>query len=79
MEPVDDEFSVFHGAVGVLQIHASGPDRLDLGAEQLDARLQLLQYKIVVVGLAVYRDLLDPLGRRHGNSLLSPTVITDIL
>ena len=59
MEAVDHHLPVLDDAEGVLQIHIAHADGFDLRAAELDAGLILLLHEIVVVGLAVGRDLLD--------------------
>lgn len=50
------QFPVVDGAVGILEIDRAGTQALDLGAEQLNARLIAFLYKIFMPRLFVLRD-----------------------
>src|SRR5699024_1267948 len=52
--------------VAVLEVALARADGLDLRAKELDARLQLILYEVIVPRLAVLRALLDAF--RHGKS-----------
>lgn len=56
VHPVQEQLTVLHGAEGVLHIHFSCAQALDLGALQLDACLIAVQNIVVVECLAVGRD-----------------------
>ena len=53
MHPVDEQLSALDGAVGILEVQRTRPDRLDLRAEQLHTGLIAVLHEVVVKGLAV--------------------------
>jgi hypothetical protein len=55
-------------AVTVAQIDAAFADRLDLGPDERDARLELLEQVEVVAGLAVVGQRALVLVARHGQA-----------
>ena len=70
MQPAGKQLSILDGAEGILQIHLTGPDGLDLGPEELDAGLKALEDEVFVKGLAVLRDLFDPGLTGHASASL---------
>ena len=50
MHPVDEQFPVLHGAVGVLQVEGAGPDGFHLRARQFNPRLIFFLHIVVVEG-----------------------------
>ena len=67
METVDKQLSVLHGAVGILQVQRSSPDRLDLRTEQLNACFIFILHEVVVNGFSVLRRDLDASFFRNGS------------
>ena len=55
---VHEDFPILHLRVAVAQVHTTLPDRFHLGAKQRDAGLERLDDVVVVVRLAVLRDVL---------------------
>ena len=53
-----EQLAVFDRAVGILQIHAAGPDGLDLRSAKLNAGLKAFEHKIFMKSLAIGADLL---------------------
>ena len=53
MHPVEEHLSVFDDAEGVLQVHISLADGLDLRAAQLNAGFVFVFNEVVVKGLSV--------------------------
>ena len=51
-----NDLAVLHDDVGLLQLRASGADRLDFPALEYQARLEFLFDEIVVIGFFVFYD-----------------------
>ena len=47
-QALDEEFSLFENAIGVLEVRLTGSDRFDFGSGQLNPRLKL-RYEIVFI------------------------------
>ena len=66
MHAPDEKLPVFHGAERILEVHRTGPYRLYLCAEKLNARFKAFKDEVVVERLAVLRYLFYALSARHG-------------
>ena len=62
VHPPHEQFTVFDRAVRFLERDIALPDALDLRAEQLDARLEFFEHKVVMIRFFIIRDLLDAAG-----------------
>ena len=59
MDAGGEQLALIDVAVGILQVDLSAPNGFDLGAEQLDARLEGFQDEIVMARLYFFSDRLD--------------------
>ena len=57
VDVVEKHFAVFDAGEAVAQVHASFANRLDLGAEQHQPRLEALEQVEVVKGFPVFGDV----------------------
>ena len=55
MHTVNEQFTVFHRAVRILQIQRACANGLNLGARKFDSGFIPILHKVVVEGLAVLR------------------------
>ena len=69
MHPVEEHLSVFDDAEGVLQVHISLADGLDLRAAQLNAGFVFVFNEVVVKGLSVRGQLFHRLLSHPGHLL----------